>query len=239
MMKIWKTVGCLVLLCVIIGGCVVIGTEAQDTEVNDPSGAPSEQEEQLEGENELNAAPNEEETGGSVVIAPTYSEGLAFRSNGDGTCALAGVGSCTSSCILIPPTSPAGDTVTEILPYALQGSIIGAIEIPTTVKTLSAASFAGCPRLSYLRVATGNEWYSEYDGVLYSADGSTLVYCPAGRSAAELKLHTSLRRIAAAAFGECTALKTIVFQGTTAAWHGVIVGDGNEALYAASFRFGS
>ncbi len=236
-MKIWKMLGCLVLLCVIICGCVVIGTEAETgegkgnvQENGTGEGTPDTLMSESGGE--------QEPTVGSVVVTPTYSEGLRFRSNGDGTCALAGIGSCTSSCILIPPTSPAGDTVTEILPYALQDSIIGAVEIPATVQTISAASFAGCKRLAYVRVAAGNEWYSEYDGVLYSANGSTLIYCPAGRTG-ELKLHTALTRIAAGAFADCAGLTAVVFQGSTAAWHNVIVGDENNALYAAGFRFGA
>ncbi len=238
-MKIWKMLGCLVLLCVIICGCVVIGTEAETgngTEENNAadSGTGEGTPDNLVSESNGVQKP----TVGSVVVTPKYSEGLRFRSNGDGTCALAGIGSCTSSCILIPPTSPAGDTVTEILPYALKDSIIGAVEIPSTVQTISAASFAGCQRLAYVRVAEGNEWYSEYDGVLYSANGGTLIYCPAGRTG-ELKLHTALSRIAAGAFADCTGLTTVVYQGSTAAWHNVIVGDENNALYAAGFRFGA
>ncbi len=235
-MKMWKMLGCLVLLCAIICGTAVLATEAKAEsadgtddvkgEVGDPP------------QNEVGENTNTP-VGGSVVVAPTYSEGLRFRSNGDGTCALSGLGTCTSSCVLIPPKSPAGDTVTEILPYALKGSIIGAIEIPTTVKTLSAASFAGCLRLCYVRVAAGSEFFSEYDGVLYSRDGTTLVYCPAGRTAGELKLHTKLSRISAGAFAECEGLETVVFAGSTAAWHSVIVGDDNDALYAAGFRFAS
>ena len=233
-MKVWKMLACLAMLCVIICGCVVVSTEAEaKPTVEDLAG------EETGGTGdpqEMGSA--ETPIGGSVTVTPTYSEGLRFRSNGDGTCALAGLGTCTSSLILIPPTSPAGDTVTEILPYALKDSIVGAVEIPTTVRELSAASFAGCARLSYVRVAAGNEWYSEYEGVLYSADGSTLVYCPSGRGG-ELKLHTALSRIAAGAFADCTGLKSVVYQGTTAAWHGVIVGDDNDALYAAGFRFGT
>ena len=234
-MKVWKMFACLVMLCVIISGCVVVSTEAE-TE-------PTEREQTAQGTGEATGELQQmggaqAPLGGSVTVSPTYSEGLHFRSNGDGTCALAGIGTCTSSLILIPPSSPTGDVVVEILPYALKDSIIGAVEIPTTVRALSAASFAGCARLSYVRVAAGNEWYSEYEGVLYSADGSTLVYCPTGRGG-ELRLHTSLSRIAAGAFADCTGLKTVVYQGTTAAWHGVIVGDDNDALYAAGFRFGA
>ena len=237
-MKMWKMLGCLVLLCAIICGCAVLAAEAK---VEEPGTTNNAGDNGSNGEQTLVSGGNESTPpmSGSVVVTPTYSEGLRFRSNGDGTCALAGVGTCTSSCILIPPTSPAGDTVTEILPYALKDSIVGAVEIPTTVKTLSAASFSGCARLCYVRVAAGSEWYSEYDGVLYSADEKTLIYCPAGRTAGELELRASLERIAAGAFAECQKLETVVFAGSTAAWHNVIVGDENEGLYTAGFRFSS
>ena len=230
-MKTWKMLGCLVLLCAIICSSAVLAAKAQtEGDALDAAGQAPEV-----GENMAADA----SAGGSVAVTPTYSEGLRFRSNGDGTCALAGLGSCASTCVLVPPKSPAGDVVTEILPYALDGAIIGAIEIPATVKALSAASFWGCRRLCLVRVAGGSEFYSEYDGVLYSADGTTLVYCPAGRTAGELKLHHALTRIAAGAFAECTGLESVVFQGSTAAWHSVIVGDDNDGLYAAGLRFSS
>ena len=242
-MKTWKMVGCLLLLCVIVCGCVLIGktgeVAAEDTEgvaENADGTVPQTPETPPEGETQQGG---EGTTQGSASAAKTYSEGLYFRSNGDGTCALAGMGDCTAACVLIPPKSPAGDTVTEILPYAFAGSIVGSVEIPTTVVTLSAASFADCERLAYVRVAAGNPALLESDGVLYNGDGSVLLYCPAGRSARELVLHPALKRIAAGAFARCPALNVIHFAGSTAEWHSMIVGDENNALYAASFRFAS
>ena len=230
-MKIVKMLACLALLCGIICGCVAMTGATKKAE-------PLTEQEKADPSEEIVELQPTDEPGGSVTVTPTYSEGLLFRSNGDGTCALAGVGSCTSSCVLVPPTSERGDRVTEILPYALAGSLIGAIEIPTTVQTLSAASFAGCPRLVYVRVAAGSEFFSEQDGALYTADGTVLLYCPAGRTAGELRLSQTLSRIAAGAVSTCTGLKTVIYPGTTAMWHGVIVGDDNDALYAAGFRFG-
>ena len=114
---------------------------------------------------------------------------------------------------------------------------MGSVEIPTTVTAVSAASFADCERLSYVRVAAGSTALMESDGALYTADGTTLLYCPAGRSARELTLHASVKRIAAGALRACPALDVIRFSGTTAEWHGVIVGDENDALYAAKLVF--
>lgn len=47
------------------------------------------------------------------------SEGFEFKSNGDGTCTLVEIGTCTDKNIVIPEKSPAGDTVTLIGEYAL------------------------------------------------------------------------------------------------------------------------
>lgn len=242
-MKIWKMTGCLLLLCVIICGCVVMGkntiVSAAEQEKGEEAPEQNVQGETPSPEQETTQTAPTPEAQGSVAAGKTYSEGLYFRSNGDGTCALAGMGSCTAACVLIPPQSPSGDRVVEILPYALEGSIVGAVEIPTTVQTVSAASFAGCERLAYVRVAAGNGALLESDGVLYSGDGSMLLYCPAGRSARELLLHPALKRIAAGAFATCAALDTVRFTGTTAEWHGIIIGDENNALYAARLVFGA
>ena len=47
------------------------------------------------------------------------SEGFEFESNGDGTCTITGIGTCTEKDIVIPLESPNGDTVTLIGKYAL------------------------------------------------------------------------------------------------------------------------
>ena len=243
-MKHWKLIGCAALLIVMICGCVILGQNAdaakqdgtkeetppQATLENEtPNTAPQEemppQEEQTPSENELLPTPDT-----STFVDKPYSEGLTFRSNGDGTCAVSGVGTCTAASILIPPKSPSGDTVTEILPYAFSGAIVGAIEIPATITSLSSASFEGCPKLSLLRVEKGSTSFLEYEGVLYSADGRTLLFCPRGKILSELTLHKSVRRIAADAFADCNTLQTVRFSGGSAEWQALVIGDGNDVL---------
>lgn len=53
-----------------------------------------------------------------AVTDLTPSEGLEFESNGDGTCTITGIGTCTDKNIVIPVESPDGDTVTLIGEYA-------------------------------------------------------------------------------------------------------------------------
>lgn len=49
------------------------------------------------------------------------SEGLEFESNGDGTCSIVGIGTCTDTSLVIPNESPEGDIVTLIDENAFMG----------------------------------------------------------------------------------------------------------------------
>ena len=236
-MRIWKMIGCLGLLVVLISSCVVLATPTQvsakeSEQAEQPTQAPT-TEEKSEAE-EQTPLPEQ-----SVTVEKTYSQGLCFRSNGDGTCALSGLGECKDTYLLIPPKSPSGDIVTEILTGALSGSTVSAVEIPVSVNKLCADAFQGCSRLAHVRVATGSKSFLVLDGALYTADGQTLLYCPVARGARELTLHTALLRIAAGAFAECPDLTTIYFSGSTADWRNILIGDDNDALYEAAFKFNS
>lgn len=56
---------------------------------------------------------------GQVVVTDLEpSDGLEFKSNGDGTCTIVGIGTCTDKDLVIPEKSPAGDTVILIGEYA-------------------------------------------------------------------------------------------------------------------------
>ncbi len=76
------------------------------------------------------------------------SEGLSFRSNGNGTCALSGIGSCQDEDIIIPERSPAGDTVTEIAAYAFPVRVgLRSVRMPDTVTSIGNDAFYYCSTL--------------------------------------------------------------------------------------------
>ena len=236
-MKIWKMIGALGLLVVIICSCVVLGTPTEVSAKEDGSDTQSDMEDAQAApptQTEQTSSPEQ-----SVTVEKSYSEGLRFRSNGDGTCAVSGLGSCRDTYLLIPPKSPNGDTVTGIITGALASDTISAIEIPISVTALNADSFAGCVRLMHVRVAAGNQSFLIQDGVLYTADGKTLLYCPVARGSRELSLHPSLTHISAGAFASCPALTTVYYAGSTADWRSIRIGDDNDALYEAAFKFNS
>ncbi|MCI6203511.1 MAG: leucine-rich repeat protein [Lachnospiraceae bacterium] len=73
------------------------------------------------------------------------SQGFEFESNGDGTCTLKKIGSCSDTDIVIPEKSPAGDTVTMIAEYAFYGAEdINSIVIAGKTMELDTKAFQSC-----------------------------------------------------------------------------------------------
>ena len=97
---------------------------------------------------------------------------LKYASNGDGTCTVS-KGRCTRDRIVIPETSPSGDTVIAIADNAFDDLTYALIDIPATVSTISTSAF-GLTKCSF-NVAADNPSYKAIDGSLYSFDEKTLL----------------------------------------------------------------
>lgn len=123
------------------------------------------------------------------------SEGLTFASNGDGTCSVTGIGTFTGRYLIIPDTSPDGDTVTAVADRAFEGNQwIEYLVLPDTVKTIGREAFAVCP-ISEIDFGNG----VEYIGVgAFSSVGLTSLVIP-----------DSVKTIDAGAFCWCTRLKNV------------------------------
>ncbi len=164
--------------------------------------------------------------------------GLAYAANGDGTCTLIGIGKCDDVCIVIPETSPAGDLVTAIAPRAFYGCTYAtAIQIPATVTRIGDLAFAACPSLVYLSVDLANPYYCDIDGILYTADGQTLLTYPAMRAGNEITIGSVTTEIAEMAFYNCAYLTHITYTGTAEQWERIRIGAKNYSLIAASKSF--
>ncbi len=84
--------------------------------------------------------------------AVQYSQGLVFESNGDGTCFVSDIGSCTDKDIIIPSISPTGERVTGIGAYAFRSSAFHyltfvSITIPDSVISIGDYAFQDCDSL--------------------------------------------------------------------------------------------
>ncbi len=102
---------------------------------------------------------------------PEASVGLEYESNGDGTCYLVGMGDCEDTDIVIPETSPDGDTVFAIDRNAFADETITSITIPTTIEEIGRNAFNGCDLLTDVYyLGTEREWEALCENV---ASGNT------------------------------------------------------------------
>ena len=184
------------------------------------------------------------------------SQGLSFLSNGDGTCAIDGIGDCKDTFIIVPSMSPDGDIVVEIAndafkncnkikgielsetiktigAYAFYGSTIRSIVIPSNVKEIGNYAFAGCKYLEEIEVDIDNPNYSSSSGVLYNKDGSRLITYPAGKTDNFVVISRDVTEIANMAFYKCTSIKKVTYHGTSASWRSVEIGAGNDVIEEA------
>lgn len=74
-------------------------------------------------------------------------------------------------------------------------------------------SFAGCDSLTSITVAPGSNYFKSVDGVLYSADGKTLVYCPTTLKGS-FTIPNGVIAVANGAFIDCDSLTEVSFPNT-------------------------
>ncbi len=87
---------------------------------------------------------------------PKPSEGLEFRSNGDGTCSVKGMGSCTDAMLVIPKISPEGDRVIGIGTRAFEDQMfLTDVVIPEGVTSIGDYAFYECNSLMNAQIPTG------------------------------------------------------------------------------------
>lgn len=93
---------------------------------------------------------------GEVEDPGKLGEMLAFKTNGDGTCYVSGLGTCTDTDIVIPAVSPFGDTVTSIGNYAFRNcTALASITIPESVTSIGGYAFYGCTGLTSITIPEG------------------------------------------------------------------------------------
>ncbi len=161
--------------------------------------------------------------------------GLFFRSIGNGCCTLESIGTCRDAFVVIPEYSPAGERVTSVSDKALMGcETVTAIQIPDTVWSIGELAFADCPNLIYISVSESNSAYCDREGVLYTADGRTLLLYPPLHAGNSLYLSPEVTAIAEMAFYRCAYLTGIRYGGTAEQWERIAIGAKNYSLTAAS-----
>ena len=147
---------------------------------------------------------------GKTVTQDTYwgSFGLSYRIYGDGTCQVAGIGSCTDAEIIIPSTYH-GNIVTSIHSFAFEGNeLITSVHIPDSVTWIGGSAFISAPNLTSVVIGKG---VTSIDRAAFQdCSGLTSVEIPA-----------SVTDIGMLAFAACPNLSTIQFAGTRQQWKAI------------------
>ncbi|MBP5665098.1 MAG: leucine-rich repeat domain-containing protein [Clostridia bacterium] len=109
-----------------------------------------------------------------VIPDPEYSTGLAYTDNGDGTCTITGIGTCTDLDVLIPPAID-GLTVSAIGEKAFENqTTLTDIVIPDTVTSIGKRAFYGCTGLTEFTIPSSVT--SIGTQIFYHADNIHTVY---------------------------------------------------------------
>lgn len=126
----------------------VVENEANDeTESSDDSGINVEEQDETQ---EQSKADEQQNSNQDLTIDAEYanlseSQGFEFESNGDGTCTLTKIGTCSDTDIVIPEKSPAGDMITMIAEYAFYGAEdINSIVFAGRTMELDKKAFQSC-----------------------------------------------------------------------------------------------
>jgi len=129
------------------------------------------------------------------------TRGLTFIENGDGTCSVSGIGTCTDSEILIPEVYE-GMTVTGVSDRAFSGNgTITVIIIPDTVISIGESAFADCTRLKTVSVGGG---VRSIGAAAFSGCAELAVFV----------IGEGIEEIGERAFAECVSIKGIFLPET-------------------------
>mgnify|MGYP003181246461 FL=1 len=102
------------------------------------------------------------------------------------------------------------DSVTSIGYYAFWDcSGLTSITIPNSVTSIGYVAFSGCTGLTSINVASGNNYYSGNNGVLFNKKKTELIRYPEGKSQTSYTIPDSVTSIRGNAFAGCTGLTSI------------------------------
>lgn len=255
----------LLVICIILGTIIVkekreegifIPTiaETEDTGVNVEVTEPPET------EIPETEAPETEPPETEPPVIDISSKGLEFKSLGNGTCYVSGMGSCTDSFVILPDISPYGEKVIGIGDYAFRNNgIIKCIELGTELEFVGAYAFYGteienvfiprdlvqigdyafanCKMLKNISVDGENTVYTDMGGVLYSKNLENLICYPAGKEGSSISITDKVFEIKTMAFYNCDRIKLINYNGSASSFRRIMIGAGNESFEDAIVTF--
>ncbi|WP_165060937.1 leucine-rich repeat domain-containing protein [Adlercreutzia sp. ZJ154] len=120
---------------------------------------------------------------------------------------------------------------TEYYADAEKAADVSSITIPATVQSIDVAFFQLFPNAANIEVAADNPNYQSYNGIVFSADLSSLTLVPEGIEGTAV-LPAELTNVPACVFSRCTKLSVITVQNGGTATSSAYVSSGG-ILYTA------
>ena len=117
-----------------------------------------------------------------------------------------------STAVVIPPTWQ-GMPVTGIADGAFAGKRVTMVTIPASVTSIGTDAFRGAENLLWIDVQRGNSVFASHSGILYSADGTRLIFCPEGKHLQSFTVPENVTEIGPFAFAGHGALQELLFNG--------------------------
>lgn len=140
------------------------------------------------------------------------SIGLAYKVNGEGTCRIDGIGTCTDKDVKIPEYID-GYKVTEIKGLAFWGIAVEGITIPNTVTKIGSEVFTPGKELEKIIVEEGNPAYHSSGNCLIETASKTIIF---GCKNSVIPADGSVTVIGRGAFNYCEDLFSLVIpEGVT------------------------
>ena len=88
------------------------------------------------------------------------------------------------------------------------------VELPSGIREIGEGAFCGCPMLERIEI-DGSDRFRSVDGVLYTADGATLLCYPSGKTAKSFITPDTLSRIGISAFSSSKLESITIGEGVT------------------------
>lgn len=165
-------------------------------------------------------------------VAIRYSEGLSFDSNGDGTCSVSGIGTCTDTELNIPPVALDNERVTGIFDGAFQFcENLTSVTIPDGVTYIGSFAFDGCKSLTNITLPEGltRIFSSAFSGCrsltsITLPESLTLIYNYAFSGCSNLtgiRIPAGVGYIGTAPFSGCSSLASIEVEAGNTKYHAV------------------